>query len=255
MIEAIDGRASHLPLAVAREFDVYLAASNIGGRDMNSKSLVVAALLTGLFVISLPASAQRGRSGRGVRRQQRSEGVVTADLNAEVRQSLMLMREEEKLARDVYLTLSKKHNSTVFANIASAESRHMSALERLLSRYRLPDPVVDDTVGKFTKPEFLQLYDQLVAQGSKSLADAYEVGALIEELDIADLQAGVKVIDRYPDIERIYQNLMRASRNHLRAFAFQLDEQGKTHSAQHLSQKEFDQIAASPWERGRGRSR
>ncbi len=222
---------------------------------MNTKSLVVTALLIGLFALSLPASAQRGRGGRGMRRQQAKANVATAGLSVELRQSLVHMREEEKLARDVYLTLNRKHDSTVFSQIASAESRHMAALGRLLDRYRLPDPVVDDAIGKFTKPEFTQLYTELVAQGSKSLADAYEVGALIEELDIVDLIAGARMISQHPDIERIYQNLMRASRNHLRAFASRLDEQGKTYTAQHLSQKEFDKIAASPWERGHGRSR
>ena len=227
---------------------------------MNAKSKIATSLICGLiFAITLPVTAQRGNGhrygGRGMRQQQGRIGANTAELNSEIRQSLVHMREEEKLARDVYLTLSKKHDSTVFSQIASAESRHMAALERVLDRYRLPDPVVDDALGKFSKPEFTQLYNELVAQGSKSLADAYEVGALIEELDIADLISGVKLIDQHPDIERIYQNLMRASRNHLRAFATRLDEQGKTYTAQHLSQKEFDKIADSPWERGHGRSR
>ncbi|NOZ41527.1 MAG: DUF2202 domain-containing protein [Planctomycetes bacterium] len=225
---------------------------------MKKNSLVLTVLFVGLVAISLPASAQRGRGSRGGRGrglQQRRANLVTVDLTVEIRESLLHMREEEKLARDVYLTLSKKHNSAVFSQIASAESRHMAALERLLDRYGLPDPVVDDAIGKFTKPEFTQLYNKLISQGGKSLVDAYEVGALIEELDIADLISGVKMLEANTDIERIYQNLMRASRNHLRAFASRLGEQGKAYTAQHLNQKDFDKIAASPWERGHGRSR
>ena len=222
---------------------------------MKKNSLTVTVLLIGLIHSFLAASAQRGQGGRGRGFHRSRADVVTANLDLEIRESLMHMREEEKLARDVYLTLSKKHNSTVFSQIASAESRHMAALERLLDRYGLPDPVVDDTIGKFTKAEFTQLYNDLVAQGSKSLVDAYEVGALIEELDIADLISGVKAIEANTDIEHIYQNLMRASRNHLRAFASRLDDQGKAYTAQHLSQMEFDKIAASAWERGGRRSR
>ncbi len=231
---------------------------------MNAKSFAATSLMLGLiFVVALPVFAQRGNGNRfgnrfgsrKVGQSQRKADVANVTLSSKIRQSLLHMREEEKLARDVYLMLSKKHDSTVFSQIASAESRHMAALERLLDRYGLPDPVVDNAIGKFTKPEFTQLYIDLVAQGSKSLADAYEVGALIEELDIADLISGMKAIEAHADIQRIYQNLMRASRNHLRAFASRLDEQGKTYTAQHLSQKEFDKIAASPWERGHGRSR
>ena len=222
---------------------------------MNTKSLVVTALLIGLVVIALPAYAQRGRGGRcRMLLPDKPEGA-TVELHSEIGKSLMHMREEEKLARDVYLTLSKKYDSTVFSRIASAESRHMAALKRLLDRYGLPDPVVDDTIGKYTKSEFTQLYNELIAKGSKSLADAYEVGALIEELDIADLISGAKTIEQHSDIKRIYQNLTRASRNHLRAFASQIASQGKSYTALHLSQKAFDEIASSPWERGHGRSR
>ena len=97
---------------------------------------------------------------------------------------LAFMREEEKLARDVYLTLYEKWNMPVFQNIAGSESTHMDAVLTLLERYSLDDPSAEKAVGEFTNPDLQALYDQLVNLGSQSLADALKVGAAIEEIDI-----------------------------------------------------------------------
>jgi hypothetical protein len=159
-----------------------------------------------------------GRAGAG----QRANSTATGGpLSQQEIESILLMREEEKLARDVYLTLGQQWNVRVFANIARSESRHMAAIKGLIQRYGLQDPVVDDTPGVFTNPKLAQLYDNLVRAGSASAADAYRVGVKIEELDIADLQEGLTTVT-HSDIQRVYQNLLRASQNHLRAFTSQL---------------------------------
>ena len=106
----------------------------------------------------------------------------------------------------------------VFKNIAQAEARHMSVMKMLVERYGLQDPVTDDTVGSFTGPEFTKLYGELVASGSESLAAAYGVGVKIEELDIKDLKDSMATVQS-TDVRRVYQNLLRASENHLRAFS------------------------------------
>lgn len=162
---------------------------------------------------------------------------------------LAAMREEEKLAHDVYVTLGNKWKVPVFQNVQSAESRHMSVVAQLLTRYELKDPIADTTVGTFNAPKFTKLYQKLVKRGSKSLADAYQVGCLIEELDIADLRAAQKVTS-HADIQFVFGNLERASRNHLRAFNAVLTATGGTYQASHLEQAVFDQIANSGIERG-----
>ena len=80
---------------------------------------------------------------------------------------ILYMREEEKLARDVYLTLYETWGAEIFANISDSEQRHMDAVKSLITRYGLVDPVVDDTLGAFTNPDFELLYDQLVEDGSE----------------------------------------------------------------------------------------
>ena len=127
------------------------------------------------------------------------------------------MREEEKVARDVYLTLYDEWGLRVFSNIASSEQQHMDAILTLINLYGLTDPVGSNDVGVFTNPDLQALYDDLLAQGLESPAAAIEVGILIEQTDIADLQTRLAATDN-SNIERVYNNLLRGSQNHLAAF-------------------------------------
>lgn len=135
-------------------------------------------------------------------------------------EDLMLMREEEKLARDVYSALFERWGLPVFSNIARSEQQHMDALAFLFETYGLTDPVMAER-GQFSSSELQALHDDLLARGSLSLAEALKVGAAVEELDIKDLQKALERTEE-ADIVRVYQNLLRGSENHLRAFNRQL---------------------------------
>jgi hypothetical protein len=193
--------------------------------------------------------SQNGRGQRGNGRGQ-SSGTPTA----QERNDLTLMREEEKLARDVYIALNKKWGATIFANISRAESKHMQAIAGLLNRYRIPDPVVSNTPGTFTNPRFQQLYQSLVNEGSVSGVEALKVGLKIEEMDIADLRVAIQASNKN-DIKQVLQNLEQGSRNHLRAFASQLQQAGGTYVSTQLSQNEFNEIASSTPGRGGNQGR
>ena len=161
--------------------------------------------------------SQRGSIGNGGRGRGQGMQASTNLTQAEI-DSLIVMREEEKLARDVYLTLADCWNVPIFANIARSETRHMTVVGQLIRANGLNDPVADDTVGSFTNPKFAQLYDELVETGSRSLNDAYQVGVTIEEMDIRDLEESLAKVSN-SNVRRVYQNLLRASQNHLRAFS------------------------------------
>lgn len=187
----------------------------------------------------------RGQPGKGRHEfggQRENVGGQPNTLTAQERYGLTLMREEEKLARDVYVALGKKWGSAIFTNISRAESNHMQAVARLLSRYQIPDPVVSQAPGSFTQPRFKQLYQSLVNDGSASLTDAFKVGLKIEEMDIADLRMAIEATGK-DDIKQVLQHLEQGSRNHLRAFASQLRSAGGTYTSTKLSQTEFDSIA------------
>lgn len=137
---------------------------------------------------------------------------------------LVFMREEEKLAHDVYVTLYQKWGLPVFNNIADSEAAHTSAVRVLLDRYGIADPAAGNGVGEFTDPALQALYGQLVEQGSKSISDALKVGAVIEEIDIRDLDTRLAQTDQ-ADIELVYNKLKNASYNHLQAFTSTLQRQ------------------------------
>ncbi|MEX2469845.1 MAG: DUF2202 domain-containing protein [Pseudohongiellaceae bacterium] len=133
-------------------------------------------------------------------------------------EQLQYLREEEKLARDVYIALYSSSGLSIFANIAQSEQRHMDAVLSLLENYGLADPAAGNAEGVFTNAELQSLYDQSLAQGTVSATAALEVGVLIEETDIADLEEAIAATDNSAII-RVYSNLLKGSRNHLSAFS------------------------------------
>ena len=172
-------------------------------------------------------------------------------LSASEKSGLLYMREEEKLARDVYTTLYEKWGLQIFVNIAQSEQTHTEAVRDLLVKYDIPDPVTDDTIGVFSDTSLQALYDSLVVQGSVSEIEALKVGALIEDLDIFDLQKNLAEVDN-ADITLVYSNLERGSKNHLRAFVRQLDLRGGEYQAQYIDAAEYTEIISTDSSAARG---
>ena len=153
---------------------------------------------------------------------------------------LLFMREEEKLARDVYLTLYAEWGLRPFSNISAAEQRHMDAILGLLEKYGLEDPTLD--MGEFSNPKLQKLFNDLVTKGLRSELDALMVSALIEETDIADLLRARKRTDK-KDLLAVYESLLGGSERHLNAFVRNIEARSdKTYAAQKLSQKKVDTI-------------
>ena len=184
--------------------------------------------------------AVTGQTGNGNGTGTSVLDIPASDLSSEEAASLLFMREEEKLARDVYNALYAIWGQPTFTNIASSEQMHMDEIKLLLDRYNLADPALEP--GSFTDPNLQALYDQLVAQGSVSLADALKVGAAIEEIDILDLQERIVQTDN-ADLQQVFNNLMLGSYNHLNAFVGVLSMQtGETYAPQYLSAEAYAAI-------------
>ena len=176
-------------------------------------------------------------------------GALSDDELADLR----FMREEEKLAMDVYDALYTIWNRAVFDNISDSESQHVEAMLGLFDKYGIADFAADNAPGEFDDANLQALYDQLMTQAEPSLIHALEVGAIIEETDILDIQHAIDRVEGKDDIVMAYENLMQGSRNHLRAFVKNLDSLGYTYEPQFLSQDAYDAIVNSEQENGNGR--
>jgi hypothetical protein len=165
----------------------------------------------------------------------------TSELNETEIEELVHMWQEEKLARDVYTSLYEIWNLPLFANISASEQQHLDAVSGLFRRYELSVPGDQSDLGNFPSQEFQNLYNDLVDQGKQSLSDALEVGATIEDLDISDLILAIKETDN-DDLKILYQNLLKASRNHMRSFDRQLARLGIEYQAQFIDQDYLQRI-------------
>lgn len=176
------------------------------------------ALACFLAAAMMPVAAQNS-TPRAAPRQLAAD---TQTLSSEEEADLKFIREEEKLARDVYTELYKLWPLDIFKSIQTSEETHFSAIGTLLDHYNVSDPADPDVPGQFKDPDLQALYDQLVKQGSASLKAALEVGVLIEETDIEDLTTDL-THTRKKDIAKVYANLLDGSYNHLEAFQSHLD--------------------------------
>ena len=187
------------------------------------KKFIIVCLIA---ITAMAAWAQNGQGPRNGRKNGCSTcplaqtAFAAQPLSAGDAANLLIMREEEKLARDVYQVLSSKWNVRIFSNIAVSEQRHFDAIGTLISRYKLTDPA-QETAGVFTNRELQALYNELIAKGSASLPDALQVGVTIEETDIDDLKAEIAVTHN-KDVLTVYGNLLSGSLNHLSAFNSQI---------------------------------
>lgn len=147
------------------------------------------------------------------------KGIATADATAE---QLVYLIEEEKLAHDVYSKMFELWGSKVFGNILKSEESHQGQVLTVMATRDIADPRSSQE-GVFKNADLQKLYDELIAKGSKSAVDAYEVGVAIEVLDIDDLTKMLATA-KDADVIAMMENLRRGSENHLRAFNNQLNK-------------------------------
>jgi hypothetical protein len=218
-----------------------------------------ACVLSLVLIITAPVWAQRGQ-GRGRISGSGNGGTYClALISSTPKQALdqteaaglAYMREEEKLAHDVYVTLQSKWGVRIFGNISQSEDRHFSTIKLLLDKYELPDPAAEHVLGVFQNEGFQILYSDLIGQGESSLKSAMKAGATIEDLNIRDLEKAAAATDN-SDLKLVYQNLRQASENHMRAFIRQLAAEGESYKPQYITPAAFSEIVASSQQTGMG---
>ena len=173
-------------------------------RNFLNKMLVVGASGVALFSSSAYAKGKTSDT--------------TVEMTEEQKDMLFFIYQEEKVARDVYITLGNIYtDENTFASIQLSEQRHIDSARELCEKYGVSIEGVDEeNVGNFVLPVLQELYDTCVAEGQKSLLDALKVGELIEITDIDDLEhASVGMPE---DVVNVFENLKEGSLSHLDAF-------------------------------------
>lgn len=155
-------------------------------------------------------------------------------------EDLQFLKEEEKLARDVYLFSFDLYGHQIFNNISRSEQMHMNNVTVILEKYNIQD-LSFETRGEFSNDILQELYNDLTGLASISLEDALVAGATVEDLDINDLNNFI-INTNHQNIKDMYKNLSCGSRNHLRGFNNNLEYLGVSYDPQFISLEEFNEI-------------
>ncbi len=199
--------------------------------------------------------SSNGNSSTGPEAESHTE-TLTALTDGEVSsaeiEGLLFMREEEKLARDVYQQMADLWGMNIFSNIARSEQSHMDSVLSLIDLFGAVDPVGDQALGEFANQDLQALYNDLVSQGGLSVEESLLVGGAIEEIDILDLQQYLAGTTDGAIIE-VYQNLLRGSINHLASFVRTYERQtGETYQPQFMSLEEYQDLISQSSFNGNG---
>lgn len=156
---------------------------------------------------------------------------------------LNFLREEEKLARDVYLFSYNKYQSEIFNSISQSEQKHMDSVLKLMTKYGIPDSASTE-IGVFNNSNLQSLYTALTTQSDISVIEALKVGATIEDLDINDIDDFI-INTTKSDLLKVYDNLTCGSKNHIRSYTSQLTINGLTYIPQFISIEYYNIILSS----------
>jgi hypothetical protein len=204
--------------------------------------------LTGVAEADDPTAVAAGRGGPRTNTPSTTDPATTvtvtpSSLDANEIAALRYLREEEKLAHDVYVALFSRWSTRVFSQIAESETQHTEAVLGQIKLHGLDDPAAGKAAGQFEDAFLQSLYDELIRRGAVSQVEALKVACLIEETDIKDLRDKMALTDE-PGILSVYQNLLCGSYNHLQSFNRVLASKGGSYQSQVISQAEWNAIAA-----------
>lgn len=157
---------------------------------------------------------------------------------------LLFLREEEKLARDIYIYAYTKYQNTVFNTISQSEQKHMDNVLSILNQYSITDPA-STQIGVFNNAALQSLYNQLKSQVDISASESLKVGATIEELDINDIDDFIANTSN-SQLLNMYEKLNCGSKNHIRSFTSQIISSGNVFVPQYITVQEYNTILNSP---------
>ncbi len=143
-------------------------------------------------------------------------------LSEEQKDTLFYIFQEEKVARDVYISLGRLYpEESTFSLIQLSEQEHILSAQVLCERYGIDTSDVnlsleEEYIGQFELLAMQELYNSCIELGQVCLLEALKVGQHIEITDIEDLEHASEGMPS--DVVRVYENLKEGSLEHLAAF-------------------------------------
>lgn len=176
---------------------------------------------------------------------EKSALLPTDSLTPSEIEGLMYLREEEKMAHDLYRAYFLDNNLHIFKKIALAERKHMKATRRLINFYGLTDPAIQ-AAGQFSDTTIQAMYDALLADGLVSPEDALNSAAYVEESDILDLMNELSATSN-TNLIFVYSKLLNGSKRHLKGLVHILDNYGIVYQPQLLDSTLYNDIINMTW--------
>lgn len=188
-------------------------------KENSRRSFLVNSMFVGVGAIGL-ASCSDNDTGGVIPQNPVNPDDGGSALNEEQKDELFYIYQEEKVARDAYITLGDLYpDENTFASIQISEQRHIDSARGLCETYGVDISGVDeDSVGNFVIDVLQELYDTVIEEGSKGLLESLQMGELIEVTDIKDLNHAINDLDMPDDVVRVYESLREGSYNHLESY-------------------------------------
>ncbi|NTV27999.1 MAG: DUF2202 domain-containing protein [Methanothrix sp.] len=165
--------------------------------------------------------------------------ATAATITSREKEGMLFIWEEEKAARDLYMSLYDKNNLTIFMNLVRSEQSHMDQAKAIIDKYGLAIPGNGEQ-GVFQNKTLQKIHDDLQAEGLRSDQDALMVAAAFEEISIMDLEKEISAT-KTEDIRVVYQGVLAGSRKHLRSYVADLQGRGIQYAPKYLSKSEFEE--------------
>lgn len=178
--------------------------------------------------------------------------LFTVQSNAGTDEKLLQkMYEEEKMSYDLYTEFFNRWGLKIFDQVRESEAIHMQRINALMGVKELPQGtgVTGGDKGLYENKDIQALYDEYTVLGNISDVTALETAALMEENGISNLRERIKAQTDDRTI-KIFAQMERASRNHLKGFVKSLKLSGVEYEPAVLSQSDFDMIINNVTEKG-----
>jgi hypothetical protein len=174
-------------------------------RLMNKRKIISAIVLFWLATIVSAVTCMAAEKGQPDK---------NAGFDADALDALRYIREEVKLARDLYKALAGIWQLDVFKKAVNSKQSLMDAVSYLLKQHGIDEP--EEAACKYANADLRELYSYLIDQGKVSRNNAIDVTILIEQTVIADLN-DVILQTNEKDVQKVLTLLMKGSEKHLHA--------------------------------------